>query len=113
MGRKLKRVPLDFQWEINKLWCGYINPHKVHECKDCGGNGYSKEYQKLHDEWYSFDNTDYRPNPFRKDFRYNANGSFIKLANAAKVKRLALVVTTLTRTGSTAREQNQTLTLGV
>ena len=35
MGRELKRVPLDFQWEINKLWCGYINPHKAHECKEC------------------------------------------------------------------------------
>jgi hypothetical protein len=72
MGRELKRVPINFEWEIGKLWCGYINPHEVHECKECNGSGYSKEYQKLHDEWYSFDNADYKPNPFRKDYRYNA-----------------------------------------
>ena len=73
MGRELKRVPLDFQWEINKLWCGYINPHKVHECKECNGSGYSKDYQKLKDEWYGWNNENYKPNPFRKDCRYNAN----------------------------------------
>lgn len=27
MGRKLMRVPLDFNWPHNKLWRGYINPH--------------------------------------------------------------------------------------
>lgn len=72
MGRELKRVPLDFEWEINKLWCGYVNPHKVHECKKCNGSGYSKDYQQLHDEWYSFENAVYKPNPFRQGFRYNA-----------------------------------------
>jgi len=72
MGRELKRVPLDFEWKIGKLWCGYINPHKVHECKECNGSGYSREYQKLHDEWYSFDNVDYKPNPFRQGCVYNA-----------------------------------------
>lgn len=29
MGRTLKRVPLDFDWPLNKVWSGYIN--------DCGG----------------------------------------------------------------------------
>lgn len=72
MGRELKRVPLDFEWEINKLWSGYINPHKVHECKECEGKGHSKEYEKLNDEWYSFENAEYKPNPYRKDARYNA-----------------------------------------
>lgn len=72
MGRELKRVPLNFEWEINKLWSGYINPHKVHECQECEGNGYSKEYKKLNDEWYSFKNAEYKPNPFRKDSRYNS-----------------------------------------
>lgn len=27
MGRELKRVPLDFDWPIRKVWEGYINPH--------------------------------------------------------------------------------------
>lgn len=52
MGRELKRVPIDFEWEIGKLWCGYINPHEVHECKECNGSGNSKEYDNLSDEWY-------------------------------------------------------------
>lgn len=24
LNRELKRVPLDFTWEINKIWCGYL-----------------------------------------------------------------------------------------
>lgn len=27
MGRELKRVALDFQWPLHKLWKGYKNPH--------------------------------------------------------------------------------------
>lgn len=74
MGRELKRVPIDFEWEIGKLWCGFINPHKTHKCKECDGSGYSKEYDKLHDEWYgNHAEANYKPNPFRKDYRYNVN----------------------------------------
>src|SRR5690606_34643589 len=29
MGRTLKRVPMDFDWPLNKLWSGYV--------MDCGG----------------------------------------------------------------------------
>ena len=73
MGRELKRVPLDFQWEIGKLWSGYVNPHKAHECKDCEGTGLSKEFEKLNDEWYGWKNENYLPNPFNENRRYNAN----------------------------------------
>ncbi len=34
MGRELKRVPLDFQWPMNKIWEGYLNPH-YKKCPDC------------------------------------------------------------------------------
>ena len=27
MGRELKRVPLDFDWPLNKPWEGFVNPH--------------------------------------------------------------------------------------
>lgn len=27
MGRKLRRVPLDFDWPLQKTWKGYVNPH--------------------------------------------------------------------------------------
>lgn len=27
MGRELRRVPLDFEWPLNKVWEGFMNPH--------------------------------------------------------------------------------------
>lgn len=27
MSREIKRVPLDFEWPLEKVWDGYINPH--------------------------------------------------------------------------------------
>lgn len=27
MGRELRRVPLDFDWPLKKVWKGYLNPH--------------------------------------------------------------------------------------
>lgn len=27
MRRELKRVPLDFDWPIGKIWAGFVNPH--------------------------------------------------------------------------------------
>lgn len=73
MGRELKRVPLNFKWEINKLWCGYHNPHSVHECTTCNGGGWSKEYKELENKWYSFENSKMEENPYRKDCLYNVN----------------------------------------
>jgi len=73
MGRELKRVPLNFEWPINKLWCGYINPHKVHKCKHCDGSGESEDYRKLESKWYNWENEDRQPNPFKHGYSYNAN----------------------------------------
>lgn len=73
MGRELKRVALDFKWEIGKIWSGYINPHQRHECVDCDGLGWSKDYKELENEWYGWGKEDYKPNPFREGFRYNAS----------------------------------------
>lgn len=44
--RTLKRVPLDFQWPIDKVWEGYINPH-YRECKECDGKGLTYARQHL------------------------------------------------------------------
>ncbi len=71
MGRELKRVALGFDWEIGKLWTGYLNPHKIHECNECDGMGYSKEYNKLRDEWYFSDDRYWKPNPYNSNARYN------------------------------------------
>lgn len=73
MGRQLKRVPMDFDWEIGKIWSGFINPHERHECRHCEGMGWSKDYNLLKDEWYGWHNENYKPNPFREGFRYNAS----------------------------------------
>jgi hypothetical protein len=41
MGRQARRVPLDFDWPIDKTWGGYLSPDDLHgeTCPDCGGRG--------------------------------------------------------------------------
>lgn len=73
MGRELKRVPMNFKWEVNKLWCGYINPHKVHKCQSCDGSGNSEDYERLSSEWYGHYTESYASNPFRAGWRYNTS----------------------------------------
>ena len=45
MGRELKRVPLDFDWPLHKIWEGFICPHDERPCpKKASGechDGYS------------------------------------------------------------------------
>jgi hypothetical protein len=38
MGRKLMRVPMDFDWPTNERWQGYVNPH-YRRCSACDGSG--------------------------------------------------------------------------
>lgn len=45
MGRKLMRVPLDFNWPLDKVWKGYLNPF-YKKCPDCE-NGYTKAAEVL------------------------------------------------------------------
>lgn len=63
MGRELKRVALDFDAPLDKVWEGYINPHfsKVEQCPDCE-LGYTPTAQRYMDQWYGkrpFDPLDY------------------------------------------------------
>lgn len=54
MGREVKRVPVDFDWPLNKVWEGFLTPEKFHSdpCPaDCRG-GYSWQYSRLYDLWY-------------------------------------------------------------
>lgn len=55
MGREVKRVPVDFDWPLNKVWQGYLMPERLHEnpCPDCK-NGYSPQAQNLFDLWYGY-----------------------------------------------------------
>lgn len=59
MGRKLMRVPLNFKWQMNMVWKGYINPYESMKCKACDGSGLNEATKKLEDDWYAFDNPRY------------------------------------------------------
>lgn len=54
MGREIKRVPLDFDWPLNKVWEGYLNPYAEgnYTCSTCSGSGYNPETKQLSDDWY-------------------------------------------------------------
>lgn len=55
MGREIRRVALDFDWPLNKIWEGFLSPDKFDEtpCPDCE-SGYSPQAQNLHDLWYGY-----------------------------------------------------------
>jgi len=55
--RTLKHVPLDFQWPIDKVWEGYINPYPPQECSACEGSGYNPETKQIADDFYNFNDT--------------------------------------------------------
>lgn len=48
MGREVKRVPLNFDWPVNKTWEGYLNPNYV-ECTACKGSGETMAMKRLGD----------------------------------------------------------------
>ena len=71
MGRELKRVSLNFNWQKGKVWEGYVNPfykHR-HECKFCEGSTLNEATKKISDDWYSFGNAEWIDVNSRK--RYN------------------------------------------
>lgn len=41
MGREIKRVALDFEWPLGKVWEGFLLPEKLceTECSECDGSG--------------------------------------------------------------------------
>lgn len=71
MGREIKRVPLDFDWPLNKVWDGFLNPlHVAKKCTACDGSGSSPEARHLKDLWYGY--APFRPEdrggtPFQPD----------------------------------------------
>lgn len=54
MGREVKRVAAGFDWPLEKVWGGFINPFYSQriDCPDCGGSGSSREARHLKDQWY-------------------------------------------------------------
>ncbi len=60
MGRELKRVALDFEWPLSKVWQGFVNPHyTAKDCEHCAGSGSSPDARRLKDQWYG--NAPFRP----------------------------------------------------
>lgn len=55
MGREIKRVPLDFDWPLNAVWKGYLNPFRSEPCPWCEGSGYTPEAKRISDAWYGLD----------------------------------------------------------
>lgn len=71
MGREIRRVPLDFDWPLNKIWEGFLSPDHLDgkPCPDCE-NGYSPQAKNLHDLWYGyipFDPASTGSTPWRAD----------------------------------------------
>jgi hypothetical protein len=54
-GREVKRVALDFDYPLNELWKGYVNPYKNKICPYCGGLGYGNFALMLESAWFDFD----------------------------------------------------------
>ena len=71
MSRQVRRVPLDFDWPLHKIWHGFLMPDKFNEqpCPDCT-NGWSPPAQNLYDLWYGktpFDPASTGSTPWRHD----------------------------------------------
>ncbi|MGW4488428.1 hypothetical protein ACWEOE_31855 [Amycolatopsis sp. NPDC004368] len=55
MGREIKRVPLGFDWPLDKVWSGYFMPDRLTDEQPCPAGchlGYSDHAKNLQDLWY-------------------------------------------------------------
>lgn len=57
MGRKLYRVPLDFNYPLDKVWEGYINPYwqQSTKCAACGGSALNPASRLISETFYAHD----------------------------------------------------------
>lgn len=98
MGRELRRVPLDFNWPLNKVWEGYINPYRnrARKCPDCE-LGYAPEAHHFYEQWYGnapFDSAAYgTPNPVSIDHPAIKQLAERNVANDPEYYRLKRVTT--------------------
>ncbi|TYP82035.1 hypothetical protein [Blastococcus xanthinilyticus] len=54
MSRDIRRVPVDFDWPLNKVWDGFLLPDELRlpPCPACEGMGWSPEAKLLQNRWY-------------------------------------------------------------
>lgn len=57
MGRKIRRVPMDFDWPLGATYIGFLCPYNGTKCPYCEGKGYSPEARRVSDDWYDTDRT--------------------------------------------------------
>lgn len=67
MGREVKRVPVGFDWPLNKVWQGYLMPDELSlpTCPTCDGQGYSPRARELFNVWYGY--VPFRPEANRSE----------------------------------------------
>lgn len=56
MGRELKRVAMDFEWPMSKVWQRFINPFydECRKCETCDGTGYGRYARHLRNLWWGY-----------------------------------------------------------
>lgn len=54
MGREIRRVPLDFDHPLYRVWPGFLSPDSLDgiPCDACDGSGYNPHARHLKDLWY-------------------------------------------------------------
>lgn len=72
MSREIRRVPLDFNYPLDKTWDGYLHPANLRpdECGVCRGDGMSPYAKHLRSMWYGnapFDPASKGSKPFTYD----------------------------------------------
>jgi hypothetical protein len=68
MGRELKKVTAEFDWPLQKVWEGYVNPHyrHCHNCTTCEGSGFNPATKVLSNEWYGKNDYDWVPYSYKR-----------------------------------------------
>lgn len=71
LSRSVKRVPLDFDWKLNKVWEGYISPAvDWSECDKCRGDGIHPFAKPIAETFYALDLPGRSDDPVRSAYRW-------------------------------------------
>lgn len=86
MGRQLRRVPLDFNWPLDKVWKGFINPFYEQQikCEHCDGSGSSPDSKRLESLWYAHQNGGFKPED-RGSVPYTPHDPIVRTVIARKI----------------------------
>ena len=73
----MKRVPMDFDWPLGRVWKGFLNPYEGCKCPWCYDEkereslGYTKEAREYKRQFYGFQmGWDYKQNPYDLNLSY-------------------------------------------